>query len=134
MGVCYALMSSGTPSWYFVLVLSQSIVLGLVTLLVWGWKGGRWSVRVEDDRDLKTLRTDLMTLTNRVEARFEKAGLEQSRLASKLQGLPDELRREFVTKEVAVARWEESQRDREALWRELSRLRQWNGRHDDDGR
>lgn len=75
-------------------------------------------VRQEMD---KRLPEDLMFRLKQVENRMERAGMESSRLATEVQGLPERLRKEFALKERFDEHVKDYKEDRQAVWNSIDR-------------
>ncbi len=86
--------------------VGQVAIMGGVGLLTFslraGVKGGQWTA------------SQLERLT-RCEARLETGGQKMSDLTDLVQGFPDRLRAEFVTKELATERFEQNRAERQRL-------------------
>ncbi len=97
--------------------VAQFVVMSLAGAMLWSLRqafaSGRFLARFEDyERQLRGM-----------ESRIDKASAHMSELAGVVQGLPDRLRHEFFLRREADLIHAESQRDREALRRDVEAIR-----------
>lgn len=113
--------------------IAQTVVMGLaaagVALLYRGFKTGKW---VQDQES----RGKELELVHR---RLDRAGEKMSKIATDVQRLPDDLRDEFITKEIfeihqAVAKERQAElrvefrKEDTLIWDEIRRLKSNNRR------
>lgn len=122
---------------------ARDIIMGIVSVLVFFWGRDRKQANDAIDARFRALVNEMtaefqlrdQTLTqyrkdiDELVRRLEDAGEKSSHLASIVQGnigridrLPEELRKIFMSLERGVDLMEESRRDRQALWDIINRL------------
>lgn len=98
----------------------QAVLMTLASLLVFiayrAFKGGQWIAGVAARMEAIETRVDS------VDRRMDRAGKQMSDFASNLQGLPERLRKDFVTRERLEDLLTESRNDRAALWTHVQKL------------
>lgn len=101
---------------------SQTIVMALASLFVWvvlrGFQLGKWSTTVDRSADFDALRESIRAIHRRLDDAGEKA----SDLASAVQGMPERIRRDFITRDEFTIMTENGREDRMRLWQEIARL------------
>src|SRR5262245_46346392 len=100
----------------------------LLTILTLAQAVHIWAKRHREQKDapeFERRRGDrLIWRVEQLEKRMEDAGHEMSKLATKLQQMPDEFRQYFTAKEVAQGWAETCQRERQELKSEIKSLRE----------
>lgn len=106
--------------------IATFVMMTTAAFLVWtvrsAFKGGQIASTVQ--RDIEELRGKCEDLNKRM----DRAGHEMSNLASEVQGLPDRMRRECISMELATQMFAESARDRDRIWQEIAKLEGRRGR------
>lgn len=119
--------------------VAQIVTWGVVFVIAWiikrAYSAGKWvsSIGENHAKALKELRDEVEELKIKSEerceelerdvaSRFDKAGVQMSNMATKVQQLPTELRRDFVLLAVHLVQMEETRDERNRIRLQIEQL------------